>query len=76
MDFVITHEGPLTICNELLHKHMMAHKDPNYDLPKFLEEVKNKTKFKHWFFAHYHFGPETYQEKFTQLYESVIALEE
>ena len=76
VDYILTHEGPESIANELLHKHHMTQKDPNYDLPKFLEEVKNKATFKHWYFAHYHIHRETFQEKFTTLYEAVEKLEE
>jgi predicted phosphodiesterase len=76
VDYILTHEAPESIANELLRKHRWTHKDPAYNLPKYLEEVKNKTTFKHWFFAHYHITLETFQEKFTQLYEGAIALED
>jgi predicted phosphodiesterase len=75
VDYILTHEGPKSICEELLYKYNLNHKDPNYDLSKYLEEIKNKTKFKHWFFSHYHLPIETFQEKFTQLYNEVIILE-
>jgi hypothetical protein len=75
VDYILTHEGPESIANELLRKHHMTYKDPSYDLPKYLEVVKNKATFKHWYFAHYHIHRETFQDKFTQLYEAMEKLE-
>ena len=74
VDYVLTHEGPKTIADQLLRENHMTHKDPSYDLPRYLEEVKEKTTFKHWFFAHYHIKLNTYRDKFTTMYEDIYPL--
>jgi len=72
VDYVLTHEAPVSIYSIMAEKYFFT-KTPNYDLPKFLEEVKKQTKFKHWYFGHFHCN-DTFDQKFTCLYEKVLEL--
>lgn len=72
VDFILSHEAPSSVYDIIKEKYF-TEKNKYYDLPKFLEEVKNLTTFKHWFFGHFHFN-ESFGEDFTCLYKSIIQL--
>lgn len=75
VDFILSHEGPRTIAAQLLRQyHMTTTKNPDYDLPRYLEEVMNKTTFKHWYFGHYHIPKTTFRDKFTCMFEGYTKL--
>jgi predicted phosphodiesterase len=72
VDYVLTHDAPTSIYDEMDKKYHLL-KLADFDLPKFLERVKENTRFIHWYFGHFHFN-DTFKEKFTCLYEKVIRL--
>ena len=79
VDYILTHEGPFSIVDALLRKKTHGSlKNSGYDLPKYLEEIKNNTEFKHWYFAHYHFDtlPFELPKEFSCIYETYVKLEE
>jgi len=73
IDYVLTHDAPRSIYKAMAEKYFF-HKTGEYDLPKFLEEVKNKAQYRHWYFAHFHYN-DTFEQKFTCLYENVVMLD-
>ena len=68
VDYVITHCAPTTIQN-YFNKYY-----PINELTDYLEEIKNKTKFKEWFFGHYHKNDLDTFDKFKCLYDKIIEL--
>ena len=72
VDFILTHDAPTSIYKEMDKKYHLV-KTGDFDLPKFLERVRGTTKFKHWFFGHFHFN-DTFDEDFTCLYGYVVEL--
>ena len=72
VDYILTHDCPASIYEPMQQKYDIR-KMANYDLPKFLEEVKNKSQFKHWYFGHFHLN-EAFGESFSCLYKDVILL--
>ena len=71
-DYILTHDAPASIYVEMDKKYGLV-KEGNFDLPKFLEKVRQSTSFKHWYFGHFHFN-DTFDEKFSCLYHAVVQL--
>lgn len=73
VDYVLSHTCPLSTCYTLVEKHVISNilVDPTNN---FLEEVMKQTKFKHWFFGHYHADLEL-NNKFTVMYNKLKLLE-
>jgi hypothetical protein len=71
VDYVLTHECPLSIYDKIFEKYQISaiSKKPDYDLPRYFEEIRSKLKFKHWYFGHHHLD-ETF-DNFTCLYEEI-----
>jgi len=72
VDYILTHDCPVSIYESMRQKYNILKKE-DYDLPKFLEEVKERSQFKHWYFGHFHFN-ETFREIFSCLYQNIILL--
>ena len=72
VDYVLTHTAPQSIIDWHINKNkkMFFPLDPTAN---FLQEVSNILKFKHWYFGHFH-RDETYESKYTVLYESIIEI--
>ena len=70
VDYVITHEGPAAIVRQ--HIPLVA-KEPDYDLPKFFDQISQRLSFKHWYFGHYHIDKEI-NDKYTCLYQKVTRI--
>ena len=69
VDVVLSHSAPSSIVDIFsrgFYKHDI--------LTDYLETVKDRISFKHWFFGHYHDNRPVGQ-KFTMLYESVVELQ-
>lgn len=88
VDYIITHTGPASMVDELdrLCALQFTLENPNLKQPittmgfepndnttKFLEEVRKNTKFKKWYFGHFHCDIEG--EGFRVLYQDVVQLE-
>lgn len=71
-DYILTHDAPTSIYEEMDKKYGLL-KTGNFDLPKFLQHVRETTSFKHWYFGHFHFN-DTFDEKFSCLYHAVVQL--
>lgn len=70
VDYIITHTAPTSIVNQLIP----GIKPPN-QLTDVLEAIKIGTKYKHWYFGHFH-DDRDIDEKHTLLYHNIIPLEE
>ena len=70
VDYIITHTAPTSIVNQLIPEIK-----PPDQLTNFLEAIKIGTKYKHWYFGHFH-GDRDIDEKHTLLYYNIIPLEE
>ncbi len=69
VDHIVTHCAPSSIVTKLGYG--------SYDCDKltdFLEEVKNRTQFRSWYFGHYH-RSERIGDRFTLLWEDIKQLE-
>ena len=70
VDYIITHTAPTSIVKQLI---------PDYKPPDsftdFLEAIKRGTKYKHWYFGHFH-DDRNIDDKHTLLYNHIIPLEE
>ncbi len=66
VDYIITHCAPTSIQNELLR----GRSAPD-SLTDFLEEVRQRCRFRYWFFGHYHDNG-IVRERFVLLYEKMI----
>ncbi len=67
VDYVLTHTAPLSI--------IQAFYEPFDELPMnlFLEEIKDKTAYKHWYFGHVH-KDITVNDRFTAVYQRILKL--
>lgn len=70
VDYIITHTAPTSIVNQLIP----GIKPPN-QLTDILEAIKIGTKYKHWYFGHFH-DDRDIDKKHTLLYYNIIPLEE
>lgn len=50
IDYVLTHTAPRSICEQLV-SHMYSGEE---ELQNYLEDIKNHTKFKKWYYGHWH----------------------
>lgn len=66
VDYIVTHCAPTSIQNELLR----GRSTPDA-LTEFLEEVRQRCRFRYWFFGHYHDNG-IVRERFVLLYEQMI----
>ena len=67
VDYVISHCAPRSI------QKMISDWYENDSLTGFLETVRTRLSFKHWYFGHYHIDKQI-NEKFTALYHNVTPL--
>ena len=76
VDYILTHEAPSGIYHKLTEYFLIGHgrepKHDDYDLPKYLQEVFDKTNFKRWYFGHHHTNKEF--GKLTCLYDTFLKL--
>jgi len=72
VDYILTHDCPASIY-EYLKKEYYIEKTPNYDLPKYLEKIKDSVQFKHWYFGHFHYN-DAIDDSFSCLFDCVIKL--
>lgn len=78
IDFIITHAAPRDVFESMLRRnrfqllHKNAREEVEFQL--YLQYVANNSKFKHWFFGHYHLDIEEFEDKFVGLYNRVIKL--
>ena len=68
VDYIITHCAPTSIQNELLQT--LSRPD---ELTDFLEEVRQRCRFRYHFFGHYH-GDGIIQKRFVLLYQKILRL--
>ena len=81
VDFILTHAGPASKLKNFFNYFGM--KFTSSSTEKFLDEINNKVKFKHWFCGHYHenvnlgwFAKEKDDCKITILYNKIININE
>jgi hypothetical protein len=74
VDYILTHDAPTSIYAELDRKYNIV-KTAGHKLPDYLEEIKNKVEFKHWYFGHFHLE-DTFKYKHTCLYKNVVILKD
>ena len=81
VDFILTHAGPASKLKNFFNYFGM--KFTSSSTEKFLDEINNKVKFKHWFCGHYHenvnlgwFSKEKDDCKITILYNKIININE
>ncbi len=72
VDYIITHTAPTNIIHFLEQEHEVYNKEN--ELSDFLEEIDNKTKYKKWFFGHYHLD-ENIDNKYYALYQNKIRID-
>ena len=67
VDYIISHCAPTSVQALISSKY-----DKNY-FTDYLQKIYEKTKFKKWYFGHYH---NTYQlnEQFIMLYEDIVLI--
>ena len=68
VDYIITHCAPTSIQNELLRERSKPD-----ELTDFLEEVRQRCRFRYHFFGHYH-GDGIIQNQFVLLYKQILRL--
>ena len=68
VDYIITHCAPTSIQNELLRERSKPD-----ELTDFLEEVRQRCRFRYHFFGHYH-GDGIIQKQFVLLYKQILRL--
>lgn len=69
VDYILTHDCAKSIFYELKKfKTMSYFHDP---LKEYLEEIKNRVNYKHWYCGHYHINQEL-DEKHTVLYDYIL----
>ena len=68
VDYIITHCAPTSIQNELLRERSKPD-----ELTDFLEEVRQRCRFRYHFFGHYH-GDGIIQKRFVMLYKQILRL--
>ena len=81
VDFILTHAGPASKLKNFFNYFGMNFTSSSTE--KFLDEINNKVKFKHWFCGHYHenvnlgwFSKEKNDCKITVLYNKIININE
>lgn len=81
VDFILTHAGPASKLKNFFNYFGMNFTSSSTE--KFLDEINNKVKFKHWFCGHYHenvnlgwFSKEKDDDKITILYNKIININE
>ena len=81
VDFILTHAGPASKLKNFFNYFGMNFTSSSTE--KFLDEINNKVKFKHWFCGHYHenvnlgwFSKEKDDGKITILYNKIININE
>lgn len=67
VDYIITHTAPLGLLRNTMYKN-----EPELELNTFLEKVNQATKYKRWYFGHFHKDME--RGKYRAIYRDVIAL--
>jgi hypothetical protein len=71
VDYVLTHTAPASVAMNMDPDQLLVKYQP-YGLTKFLDEVKEKTEFKKWFFGHFHDDEYFEDGKFHLVYRKVI----
>lgn len=81
VDFILTHAGPASKLKNFFNYFGMNFTSSSTE--KFLDEINNKVKFKHWFCGHYHenvnlgwFSKEKDDCKITILYNNIMNINE
>ena len=74
-DYVLTHTAPLSEEPTFLFLSSIDQSTVEKGMETFLEEIKNKIRYNHWYFGHYHYDGNL-SRNFTILYKSYIALEQ
>lgn len=77
VDYIITHTCPASIFDILDDRYDLSFKknEDEKQLKNYLELVKNQTKFKKWYFGHFH-DDFNIDEKFYLLYNKIVKLED
>ena len=73
-DYVLTHTAPTSEEPTFLFLPGIDQSTVEKGVEIFLEEIKRKIKFKHWYFGHYHYDGNL-SPNFTILYQDYLAIE-
>lgn len=68
VDFILTHEAPQSI------RQQMHHTDNKQPMADYLQEVKQRTEFKRWYFGHYHTDTPFYWDRAIAVYEDITQI--
>lgn len=74
VDYILTHTCSSSTLKVIQRLWGFSPK-PEDSVNKFLEVIENKTKFKHWYFGHFHENCENISDNQTMLYDRIIKLE-
>lgn len=72
-DYVLTHTAPISEEPTFLFLPGIDQSTVEKGVEIFLEEIKRKIKFKHWYFGHYHYDGDL-SPNFTILYQDYLAI--
>lgn len=76
VDYILTHAAPIdTVMACLFPRQRIKNLEIEGPLLNFLEEIREKVKYKHWYFGHYHRDENLFRNQ-TVVYEALIKLEE
>ncbi len=73
VDYILTHTCPQSIIKEMVKYEYITDLKLNDPTAIYLEEIKKKVKFKHWYFGHFHLDINI-KKKFNCLYEKLILI--
>ncbi len=68
VDYILTHSAPKKWLNEIDEVPNEYEKELN----DYLDLVENNTKYRHWYFGHFH--KDVQKEKYTVLYKKIVAM--
>lgn len=74
VDYIFTHSAPTNVLPLVSEFFISSLKQQVDIVNETLEEIMEKTEFKHWYFGHYH-GEKSIDDKFTILYKTSRNLE-
>lgn len=69
IDLILTHSAPLSV----VKGNLFSNYPNDNELLNYLELIKNKTKYSHWYYGHYH--KDVDNDKFSCIYNRVIKME-
>ena len=76
VDYVITHEAPLNIANELIYaKHDRTRRIDEY-MQWLQHEIADKLEYRQWYNGHYHLDKDYMNGKHMAMYDRIVSVDE